>query len=62
MNNRVWYAIYKGDEFIVQGTKEECAKFLGIKSVTIEFYSTPTWKKRNKDKDGFIVLRMGVIK
>lgn len=40
------YALYKGDEFIVDGTIKEIAKELNVKPSTIEFYKTPTYKKR----------------
>lgn len=42
------YALYKGDELIAIGTKIQLANKLGVKLRTIEFYLTPTHKKRNK--------------
>lgn len=42
------YAIYKGDNFIFEGTAKECANYLGVKEKTIHFYNTPSNKKRNK--------------
>lgn len=53
-----WYAVYKGDQFIVQGTKEECAKFLGIKPVSVEFMATPTYLKRraNSPSNNYLIV------
>lgn len=40
------YAIYKGDDLLVLGTKQECADALGVKPDTISFYCTPTYHRR----------------
>lgn len=45
-----WYAIYKGDEFLYHGTREECAKYLGVEENTVSFYTTPTYLSRFKDE------------
>lgn len=45
---RAIYGIYKGDEFITDGTKDECAKVLGVQPETIYFYSTSAYRKRIK--------------
>lgn len=53
------YAVYKGDKFICEGTKEECAKYMDIKFKTIEFYTTKIYKERSKDwKDAIIVIKV----
>ena len=54
------YAIYKGDEFEFMGTKEECAKHLGVQPKTISFYTTPTYKNRFKsdDQNRKVVIRV----
>lgn len=57
MTKRV-YAVYKGDEFIDLGTKEELAKKLGCKPESIAFMTTPCYKKRIKGKEN----RLTVIK
>ncbi len=46
------YAVYKGDDLLVIGTRQECADKLGIKPKTVSFYTTPTHRKRigNSDK------------
>ena len=51
------YALYHGDEFIDMGTKEHLAKLLNIKVRTIEFYLSPTYKKRT-NYNGYIVIRV----
>ena len=58
------YAVYKGEDCIAIGTKEEVAKILGVKPKTIDFYRTKTYRKQceernNTWKDGFIeVIRI----
>lgn len=42
------YALYKGDEFLIVGTAEECAKYLNVKADSIKWMSTPTAKRRLK--------------
>lgn len=44
------YALYKGDEFIGVGTAEELAEMLGVKPSTVDWYSYPIAKQRNKGK------------
>lgn len=52
MAKKNWYAIYKGDEFVCQGTKEDCAKYLNVKPETITFMGTPTHLKRCANSKG----------
>ena len=40
------YAVFKGDEFITDGTAVECAEFMGVKLESFRFYMTPTYKRR----------------
>lgn len=40
------YALYKGEKFITEGTKEEIAKIQGCKVKTISFLGTNVYKKR----------------
>ena len=42
------YGLYKGDQFLTSGTKYQLANYLKVKLRTIEFYLTPTYKKRCK--------------
>lgn len=58
MKKPIFYALYKGDEIKTIGTKEELAKYLGVTVETISFYSTPTYRKRNKRGNNFIVIRI----
>lgn len=46
------YALYKGDNYITDGTKEELAKYLNVKVRTIEFYLSPTYAKRGRGING----------
>ena len=53
------YAVYKGDKFIDLGTKNEFATKLNVKLKTINFFLTPTYKKRiENSKDRIIVIRI----
>ena len=40
------YALYKGEELLATGTKEEIAKKMNISKKTIQYYSTPAYRKR----------------
>lgn len=51
------YALYKGDTFIDLGTKEYLAQKLKVKKSSIEFYMTPTHRKRTGD-NGWIVIKI----
>ena len=46
------YALYKGDNYLTSGTKEELANYLGVKVRTIDFYLSSTYAKRGKGKFG----------
>lgn len=39
-------AVYKGDNLLANGKSRDCAKSLGWKLSTIEWYNTPTYNKR----------------
>lgn len=58
MSKVCYYALYKGDEILTIGTKKELALYLGVKERTIHFYSTPTYRKRNKGGNSYIVIRI----
>lgn len=53
-----YYALYRGDEHICDGTIEEIAKKQGVKVRTIEFYKSPTYKKRTKGR-GYLLIEIG---
>lgn len=40
------YAIYRGDTFLFIGTLKECAKRLDIQEASINFWTTPSGKKK----------------
>ncbi len=51
------YALYRGDKFIDLGTKQYLAKLLNVKTATITFYMSPTYRKRTGDR-GYIVIKI----
>lgn len=51
------YALYHGDTFIDLGTKYYLAKILGVNIRTIEFYLSPTYKKRT-NYNGYLVIKI----
>lgn len=58
MSREYFYALYKGDEIIAIGTLKELAKLLNVSPRTIHFYSTPTYRNRNKGGNSYIVIRI----
>lgn len=58
MSNINYYALYKGDNIITIGTKKELADYLNVSIRTIEFYSRPTYRKRNKKGNCYIVIKI----
>ena len=51
------YALYHGDTFIDLGTKEYLANLLKVKTNTIKFYTSPTYRKRTGDR-GYLVIKI----
>jgi hypothetical protein len=52
------YALYKGEECLAIGTKEEISEELGVDMNTLNFYTTKAYKNRMENinhscKDGF---------
>ena len=41
-----YYAIYRGDEFLCMGYKEECAAYLGVQKNTISYWTSPAHRRR----------------
>lgn len=58
MRKPIYYCLYKGDDVKTIGTKEELAAYLDVNVRTIGFYSSPTYRKRNKKGNGYIVIRI----
>ena len=64
--NRNIYAVYKGDQYIMDGTIPEIARARGIKEESVKFFLTPVYKRRNDARDrkrknkspGYITLTM----
>lgn len=42
--NKWIYAMYKGEQFLCEGTKEEICKLMGISINTFNFYRTSHYK------------------
>jgi len=51
------YALYHGDVFVDLGTKQYLATLLKVSVRTIEFYMSPTYRRRTND-NGWIVIRI----
>ena len=43
------YAIYQGEEFLYEGTAQECADYLNIQVTTVRFLNSNAYKKRIKN-------------
>lgn len=57
MKQRKTYALYNGDTFIDLGSRKYIAELLGVKESTVEFYTSPVWRRRHKhDGEGIIVI------
>lgn len=50
------YALYRGDEFLDIGTKQELSKKYGLPVATIEWLSTPSGSRRTGGK-GWVIVR-----
>ena len=46
-NKRI-YAVYKGQQFITEGTSDEICEALGIKKNTFYYQRNPAWRRRCK--------------
>lgn len=44
------YAVYKGEEFLCEGTSKECAEKLNVKIDTIHYWNSKANKKRIASK------------
>ena len=50
MKRNSQYALYKGEKLVGIGTKKELSKLLKVRVETITFYTTPTHRKRWKNR------------
>ena len=54
---RKTYALYNGDTFIDLGSRKHIAELLGVKERTVDFYTSPVWRRRHKTEgEGIIVI------
>lgn len=59
MSKPVIYAVYRGDKFIDLGTKYQLAKKLNVSPETVDYYSTPTYRKRIKNYEkGLLAIKI----
>lgn len=59
VSNKWIYAVYKGEEFITEGTSDEICKELNIKKNTFYYLRSPHWEKRFKSgKNHRTVIRI----
>jgi hypothetical protein len=49
------YALYKGDEFLEIGTRQELAEYLGVTITTIDYYKSKAWLERSNYKSYVLV-------
>lgn len=49
VSNKWIYAVYKGENFITEGTSDEICKELNIKKNTFYYLRSPHWEKRFKN-------------
>lgn len=50
------YALYHGDTWITDGTKEEIAKFMNVSVRTITFYKSKAYQRRCPDSYKLILI------
>lgn len=50
-----YFALYKADEILFVGTKQELANYLKVKLRTIDFYKSKTYRKRSKDRSYIVI-------
>lgn len=60
-HNNWYYAVYKGDKYITEGTREEICKELGIKKNTFGFYRTKAYRRRCKTSNVITIIRIDGI-
>lgn len=55
---RKCYAVYKGEDLVVMGTKRQCARKLGVQEATIYYYTSAAYERKRlkrKSPDNAIV-------
>lgn len=62
VSNKWIYAVYKGQEFVTEGTREEICDELGIKKATFYYCRSKHWERRFKNgKNHRIIIRIDNI-
>lgn len=51
-NKPIIYALYKGDKFLCEGTKEEISKEMNVSINTLKYYRTKHWLVNRRTKNG----------
>lgn len=54
--NKWIYAVYKGDKYLTEGTREEICDTMKIKKNTFYYYRSPYWHKRFKKGNNHITI------
>lgn len=57
-NKKRIYAMYKGDNFLCEGTAEEVCKEMNITLSTFRYYRTNYWNKRSKGNNHKVIVRI----
>jgi hypothetical protein len=58
---RSYYAVYKGEVFVCEGTSVECSEFLGIKRRGFYRLGSPSYKKRfaqKREPNALMVIKL----
>lgn len=42
------YAVYKGENFLFEGTAKECAEHFNVKKDTVYFWNSPANKRKDR--------------
>lgn len=51
-NKPIIYALYKGDEFLCEGSKEEISKAMNVSINTLNYYRTKHWIVNRRTESG----------
>jgi len=46
------YALYKGEKFLCEGTKEEISKKMNVSTKTLDYYRTKHWIVNRRSRSG----------
>ena len=53
------YALYHGDTFIDLGSRKHIASIMKVSEKTVEWYTTPSWRRRHKhENEGIIIIKI----